>query len=43
MWLILSGAVFDIEKYAGKYRQLVEKAEKVSPIVADEIERDLHR
>ncbi|XP_063685147.1 TBC1 domain family member 9-like isoform X2 [Bolinopsis microptera] len=43
MWLILSGAIFDMEKYRGKYDMLVEKSGNVSPIVADEIERDLHR
>ena len=43
MWLILSGAVFDVEKNRSKYTELVSRIEEVSPIVADEIERDLHR
>ena len=43
MWLTLSGAIFDMEKYRGKYSKLVEKSGNVPPITADEIERDLHR
>ena len=43
MWLTLSGAMFDMEKYRDKYNVLVEKSGNVPPIVADEIERDLHR
>ncbi|KAL5267016.1 hypothetical protein ACHWQZ_G004158 [Mnemiopsis leidyi] len=43
MWLTLSGAIFDMEKYRGKFNKLVEKSGNVPPITADEIERDLHR
>ena len=43
MWLTLSGAMFDIDKYRGKYEKLVALSGNVGTIVADEVERDLHR
>ena len=43
MWLILSGALFDLDRFKGTYNDILLKSRQISSLVADEIERDLHR